>query len=136
MCSYKNNLVLMFSSTIDDNSIEQFLVSFLTKKGIEVTVSSNETPAHVKSRKLSAEKKAKAKEEKRENKALSKENKRSAKAERREGKARLKSEKREEKLARKQRKYAVKSEKKALRMENKLKKKERKAKRVASEVQE
>ena len=43
LCSYKNELVITFTSTVDDNSMEQFLLSLLTKQGIEVTVSSNET---------------------------------------------------------------------------------------------
>lgn len=59
LCSYENNIVLMFSSTIDDNSFEQFLLSYLVKEGIEVVVSSNETPAPRESEKTK-EKRAKS----------------------------------------------------------------------------
>lgn len=135
MCSYKNNLVLMFSSTVDDNSIEQFLVSFLTKKGIDVTVSSNETPAPVKPPRPSREEKAKLKEEKRGKKALAKEEKRSSKARRKENKVRIKTEKRENKQAKKLRKYAAKAERKAVRAENRQKKRELKKNKSAAEVQ-
>ena len=43
LCSYGDNLTLAFSSTVDDNSLEQFLLSYLASQGIEITVSSNET---------------------------------------------------------------------------------------------
>ncbi len=44
LCTYKNELVITFTSTVDDNSMEQFLLSLLTKQGVDITVSSNETP--------------------------------------------------------------------------------------------
>ncbi len=70
LCSYGNNLVLMFSSTIDDNSFEQFLLSYLVKEGIDVTVSSNETPKPPKMKK----------EKKKADKSAAKELKKAAKA--------------------------------------------------------
>jgi len=45
LISYKNVLSLTFSSTMDDNSMEQFMLSFLADRGIDITVSCNETPA-------------------------------------------------------------------------------------------
>lgn len=45
LISYQNVLSLTFSSTMDDNSVEQFMLSFLADRGIPVTVSCNETPA-------------------------------------------------------------------------------------------
>lgn len=61
LCSYKNNLVLSFSSTVDNNSIEQFMLSYLAAEGMDVTISSNETPAP---QKVKREKKTKAKRKK------------------------------------------------------------------------
>jgi len=61
LCSYKNKLVLMFSSTVDDNSLEQFMLSFLSKQGIDITVSSSETPRPPK---LTKQEKAEIKAEK------------------------------------------------------------------------
>lgn len=55
LCSYKNQLVLSFSSTIDDNSLERFLVMWLTAKGVDVTISSNETPAPAEKKKETVE---------------------------------------------------------------------------------
>ena len=43
LCSYGDSLTLSFSSTVDDNSLEQFLLSYLSRKGVPITVSSNET---------------------------------------------------------------------------------------------
>lgn len=51
LCTYENNLALTFTSTVDDNSLEKFFVSFLTEKGIDVVISSNETPPPVKVKK-------------------------------------------------------------------------------------
>jgi hypothetical protein len=45
LISYKNVLSMTFSSTMDDNSVEQFMLSFLADRGIDITVSCNETPA-------------------------------------------------------------------------------------------
>jgi NRPS condensation-like uncharacterized protein len=42
LCSYKNNLALSFASTVDDNSLERFIVRWLVSKGIDVSISSNE----------------------------------------------------------------------------------------------
>ncbi len=61
LCSYQNNLALSFSSTVDDNSLEQFLFSYLSRQGIDIIISSNETlpPEKVRRQKPSkAEKKA------------------------------------------------------------------------------
>lgn len=113
MCSYGNKLVLMFSSTIDDNSLEQHLVSFLTKKGIEAVISSNETPAPVKPPKMSKEEAKERKAEVREAKLAAKESKRvykrskkeakiAAKLDRKTAKANAKSDKRAAKTAKKQ----------------------------------
>ncbi len=44
LCSYGDNLTLSFSSTVDDNSLEQFMLSYLSGQGIEIILSSNETP--------------------------------------------------------------------------------------------
>ncbi len=43
LCTYENNLSLIFTSTVDDNSLEQFFVSYLTEQSINVSISSNET---------------------------------------------------------------------------------------------
>ncbi len=51
LCTYLNNLALTFTSTVDDNSLERFFISFLTEQGIDVTISSNETPPPVKVKK-------------------------------------------------------------------------------------
>ena len=113
VCSYGNKLVLMFSSTIDDNSLEQYLVSFLTKKGIEAVISSNETPAPVKPPKMSKEEAKERKAEVREAKLAAKESKRvykrskkeakiAAKLDRKTAKANAKSDKRAAKTAKKQ----------------------------------
>lgn len=83
MCSYNNKLVLMFSSTVDDNSLEQFLISCLTKQGVEVTISGNETPRPQKDHPNKAEIKAvrsAKKQEKREVKERVKAEKREKKA--------------------------------------------------------
>ncbi len=64
LCSYKNNIVLMFSSTIDDNSFEQFLLNYLVNAGIEVVVSSNDTPAPLKPQKTEKKRKKPAKADK------------------------------------------------------------------------
>ena len=71
LCSYKNNIVLTFSSTVDDNSLEQYMLSYLAKCGIDVTVSSNETPAPVKEKKPKKEKikREKVKKEKKNKKS-------------------------------------------------------------------
>ena len=44
VCSYKNELALSFSSTIDDNQLERCFVKFLVDRGVEISISSNETP--------------------------------------------------------------------------------------------
>lgn len=44
LCSYKNEMALTFTSTVDDNSLERFLIRQLVSEGIEVTITSNETP--------------------------------------------------------------------------------------------
>lgn len=44
MCSYENELAICFSSTIDENSLERFFIRQLTERGVEVIISSNETP--------------------------------------------------------------------------------------------
>lgn len=103
LCSYKNNLVLMFSSTIDDNSFEQFLLSFLVKEGVEVTVSSNETPAPREPEKVKVKKVKPTKAEK----------------------AALKA----EKISAKQAKKTVKAEKKLLKKQQRAEKKQNKDKR-------
>ncbi len=81
LCSYKNNLALAFSSTVDDNSFEQFLLSYLVKEGIDVTVSSNETsePIREKPARHKKEKKAKDKPKsgKKEQKTVKKQQKKS-----------------------------------------------------------
>ena len=71
LCTYENNLALTFTSTVDDNSLERFFISFLTERGIDVTVSSNETspPVKVKKEKVPKppkEKKIKEKKTKKE----------------------------------------------------------------------
>ncbi len=66
LCSYGDSLTLSFSSTVDDNSLEQFLFSYLSRQGVSITVSSNETappPRKVKI-KPSKEEKLRAKTEK------------------------------------------------------------------------
>ncbi len=117
MCSYGNKLVLMFSSTVDDNSLEQFLISFLTKRGIDVTVSSNETPAPVKPPKPSKEERLKMK------------------AEAKEAKLQKKQLKKSDKLADRQSNRLAKAEKKADKAQRKQEKKAAKAKKSAAEVQ-
>ncbi len=100
LCSFENELALTFSSTIDDNSLEQYLISFLTKQGVPVTLSSNETPPPAKiSRK---QKKAEKRACKVENKARSKANK-----------AEVKAEKRQAKLAKREAKRSARKNKKA-----------------------
>ena len=69
LCSYKNNIVLTFSSTVDNNSIEQYMLSYLAKCGIDIVVSSNETPAPVKQQKPKKEKVKKEKVKKGKNKS-------------------------------------------------------------------
>ncbi len=66
LCSFENKLVLAFSSTIDDNSLERYLFSFLVKQGVKITVSSNETPPPAKAtrKQKKAEKAARKAEEK------------------------------------------------------------------------
>ncbi|MBE6611448.1 MAG: hypothetical protein E7632_03045 [Ruminococcaceae bacterium] len=49
--SYQNQAALAFSSTIEDNSVEQFMLSYLSEAGLTVTVSSNDTPAPAKVKK-------------------------------------------------------------------------------------
>ena len=44
VCSYKNELALSFSSTIDDNQLERCFVKFLVDRGVDISISSNETP--------------------------------------------------------------------------------------------
>ncbi len=44
LCSFGNQLSLIFSSTIEDNSLERFMIGFLAEQGIGISVSSNETP--------------------------------------------------------------------------------------------
>ena len=53
-----NTLAMSFTSTIDDNSVEQFMLAFLAERGIPVTVSSNE-------RTLAEHKKAKSADQER-----------------------------------------------------------------------
>ncbi len=60
LCSYGDNLTLAFSSTVDDNSLEQFLLSYLASQGIEITVSSNETPPPAKKAKAKPSKEEKS----------------------------------------------------------------------------
>ncbi|MBQ8509246.1 MAG: hypothetical protein IJ493_04990 [Clostridia bacterium] len=81
LISYRNNLVLGFASTIDDNSIERFMISFLVSEGLDVTISSNETPAPSRSSKEEPSRlsKEKAKAEKAERKAIKKAAKREKK---------------------------------------------------------
>lgn len=61
LCSYNNKLVLTFTSTIDDNSFERFLLCFLVEQGIDISICSNETDP--------------PKKEKRQGKALKSDNK-------------------------------------------------------------
>lgn len=93
LCSYRNEMALTFTSTIDDNSLERFLIRFLVSNGIEVTITSNETP-----------------EPPFENKSERAEKRRLEKAEK---KARKRSEKESRRLSKKSAKEAKKSAKKA-----------------------
>lgn len=61
LCSYNNSTVLTFSSTVDDNSLEQYMLSHLAAEGLDITVCSNETPEP---KKVKREKPAKQKSEK------------------------------------------------------------------------
>lgn len=60
LCTYGNQVAMSFSSTVDDNSLEQFFVSFLGERGIEPIISSNETPPPVKVKKPKAPKDSKS----------------------------------------------------------------------------
>ena len=112
LISYKDELVLMFSSTIDDNSLERYLVSFLSERGIDITISSNETPPE----------------------ALSKEQM-AAKAERAAAKRSSKESKSERKRLKKQDKLAKKLAKKRMKLEKKAERKALKDKKNESKKQ-
>ncbi|MCI8388660.1 MAG: hypothetical protein HFE63_09370 [Clostridiales bacterium] len=71
MCSYNNELALSFSSTIDDNSLERFMIMQLVERGIDVSIVSNETPEPEKVKNIKPEKKPKA--DKNKNKTVKKE---------------------------------------------------------------
>ncbi len=88
LCSYGDNLTLSFSSTVDDNSLEQFLLSYLSEQGIEIILSSNETPPPKKEQrqKLSKEEKQRLKAEKKAVKAEAKRLKKETKSDRRKNK--------------------------------------------------
>lgn len=57
LCTYEDNLTLTFSSTVSDNSLEQFFISYIADKGINVKISSNETAPPVNAPKLPKAKK-------------------------------------------------------------------------------
>ena len=85
LCSYGDNLTLSFSSTVDDNSLEQFLLSYLSAQGIQIILSSNETmqPKKDHRKKLSKEEKHRVKAEKKAAKAEAKRLKKENKSEKR-----------------------------------------------------
>lgn len=134
LCSFGEELALTFSSTIDDNSLEQFLVRFLTKQGIPITISSNETPAPEKAHgrtkeEKRAEREAKAsvkyasKAEKRQLKEQQRNEKRQIKTERKATKKQLKAEAKEQKSLRKAEKKRLKLVRKEAKRSSKKNKK-------------
>lgn len=81
LCSYGDNLTLSLSSTVDDNSLEQFLLSYLSSQGAQIIVSSNETAPFSKEEriKLSKQEKARSKADKKMVKRINKAKKKAAK---------------------------------------------------------
>ena len=60
VCSYKNELALSFSSTIDDNELERCFVKLLVDRGVDISISSNETPEPQKPQKKQRERRKSA----------------------------------------------------------------------------
>ena len=94
LCSYKNEMALTFTSTVDDNSLERFLIRQLVSEGIEVTITSNETPEPD-----TAEEKSREKEKRKADKASRKSEKKSEKSERKSEKKARKAERKAAKKA-------------------------------------
>lgn len=94
LCSYKNEMALTFTSTVDDNSLERFLIRQLVSEGIEVTITSNETPEPD-----TAEEKSREKERRKADKASRKSEKKSEKSERKSEKKARKAERKAAKKA-------------------------------------
>ncbi len=106
LCSYENNLALTFSSTVDNNSLEQFMLSYLAREGVDVVVSSNETPAPVRD-------KAYEKTAKRERKSEKRASKKAEKASKKADKIAAKADEKARKLTAKAAKKSAKAEKRA-----------------------
>lgn len=80
LCSYENNLTLTFSSTIDSNSLEQFMLSHLAREGVTVVVSSNETPEPIRAAVLEKSEKREARARKRAEKYAARAEKKAVRA--------------------------------------------------------
>ncbi len=101
LCSYENNLALTFSSTVDSNSLEQFMLSHLAKEGVEVVISSNETPAPIRDKTAKKEAKLLKKSERKAQKATRKAYKAVAKSNKKAKKAAARTAKKANKAAKK-----------------------------------
>ncbi len=101
LCSYENSLALTFSSTVDSNSLEQFMLSHLAREGVEVVISSNETSAPVRDGAAKKEARLLRKSEKKAQKAVRKADKAAAKSNKKAKRAAAKSKKKEARAAKK-----------------------------------